>query len=469
MGGQTSPKVCPMHRVDDISEVDMLDAQMRARPWPFYDWLRADPKRRVYKLPQEDNFYVLHRYEDVRLAFLDAKQFSSKIIPTKDSLFFALMDGDAHRSVRQVLQPIFLSTRLDTLWDTHRVVIEKAVDKFCEQLDADILDDLAIPLPLTILCQIFGLPNNQEDVMRLYEQSLAINKAFFVVGGTGPRRPLNPTFDEKFRIVLSQLCNSIQVLKLLKHLGRSGIQQLWRKIRVDGRKNITKFTMPRPNYAEMPAGILAFEQLCNQIAEHLEANQSPAIQHINDAILLRKISKLDGILAVAFVLFAGHETTVSLISNAVSHLTIHPEIFERLKRRPDLISNFIEEILRIYTPVTRFLRRTTTDVRIEDFTIPKGAVVILMPGAANVDRAFDEQGCTFNFDRKPMRHLSFGQGQHYCLGSNLARRITEETLRHIISKIEYISFQHNEPHRFVTDRDNGLYRMEHCRVKLHKK
>ena len=82
---------CPFHSINHIKELDALDPEARANPWPYYDWLRNDPQRAVYAVPHESSFYMLHQYEDVKQTFADAKSFSNKIIPTVKSPFFALI------------------------------------------------------------------------------------------------------------------------------------------------------------------------------------------------------------------------------------------------------------------------------------------------------------------------------------------------------------------------------------------
>lgn len=81
----------------------MLDPKARANPYPYYDWLRKEETRRVYKLEDEKVFYVVHKHEDVKSALSNHKDFVNKILPTKKSPFFALMDGANHKRIRGIV------------------------------------------------------------------------------------------------------------------------------------------------------------------------------------------------------------------------------------------------------------------------------------------------------------------------------------------------------------------------------
>src|SRR5687767_278598 len=99
--------ICPFHKIQDIKEFDALDPSVRENPWPYYDWLRTIPENTVYHLPQEENFFLVHRYEDVKTVFADTENFSSKIIPSERTAFPALMDGIEHARIRDVMAEIF--------------------------------------------------------------------------------------------------------------------------------------------------------------------------------------------------------------------------------------------------------------------------------------------------------------------------------------------------------------------------
>jgi cytochrome P450 len=140
-----------------------------------------------------------------------------------------------------------------------------------------------------------------------------------------------------------------------------------------------------------------------------------------------------------FLLNAGHETTTNLIGNGLSALLANPGELERLRRDPALVPSAVEEMLRYDGPIQLNNRRLTADAEIGGRLLPAGTPITIGIGAANHDPAqFPEPG-RFDVGRKPNRHLAFGQGDHVCVGMNVARmegRIAFSRLLARFSRIE---------------------------------
>ncbi len=123
----------------------------------------------------------------------------------------------------------------------------------------------------------------------------------------------------------------------------------------------------------------------------------------------------------ALVLWAGHATTVNLISNGTLALLRHPDVLERLRREPGLVVTLAEEVLR-YDPPVQFRTRTTlADVGVAGVNIPKGATVVLLLASGSRDPVRFPDAGRFVPDREDNQHLGFGGGIHYCVGAPLAR------------------------------------------------
>jgi cytochrome P450 len=138
---------------------------------------------------------------------------------------------------------------------------------------------------------------------------------------------------------------------------------------------------------------------------------------------------------VMLLILAGYETTVHLITNSVVSLLLHPEQLARLRAEPELVGSAVEEVLRYYGPVQSTKPAyAREDVTIHGVTIPKGATVMPLLGAANHDPAVFERPEAFDITRTPNRHLGFGQGIHYCLGAPLARMETRIALRTLLER-----------------------------------
>lgn len=133
------------------------------------------------------------------------------------------------------------------------------------------------------------------------------------------------------------------------------------------------------------------------------------------------------------LLFAGHETTTTLISNSIRVLLGHPESWQSLVDDPSRIPAAIDEVLRYSGSIVAWRRKALRDAEIGGVTIPEGDGVLLVMGSANRDENVFENPEAFDIDRTDARnHISFGFGIHYCLGNMLAklqdRIVLEETI-----------------------------------------
>lgn len=152
---------------------------------------------------------------------------------------------------------------------------------------------------------------------------------------------------------------------------------------------------------------------------------------LNEPVDGRRQTHEDVAGTIRLFLQAGHGTTTNAIGSIIRHLGSTPSDQTRLRDKPKLIPQAIEEMLRVWTPVRVVGRKTTCDVEIEGRLIPKGSKVGLMVAAANRDAAFFGNADTVDFDRKPNRHIAMGYGVHRCIGAPLARaqlRIVVEEL-----------------------------------------
>ena len=132
---------------------------------------------------------------------------------------------------------------------------------------------------------------------------------------------------------------------------------------------------------------------------------------------------VDDVVRVAANLFAaGQETTVRLLGSAVKVIAERPELQDLLRREPERITNFVEETLRIESPVKGDFRLSRVPTTVGGVDIPAGTTVMVLNGAASRDpRHFDEPG-TLDIARANARqHLAFGRGIHTCPGAPLAR------------------------------------------------
>jgi cytochrome P450 len=134
------------------------------------------------------------------------------------------------------------------------------------------------------------------------------------------------------------------------------------------------------------------------------------------------------------LLVAGNETTTTLIGNCVVTLLEHPDQLERLRGDLSLVPSAVEEVLRFSSPVQVDPRCATRDIELHGEKIGKDQFLLCWLGAANRDADVFERPEEFDIGRGENRHLAFGFGTHFCLGSNLARLEAQIALRTLLEK-----------------------------------
>ena len=135
---------------------------------------------------------------------------------------------------------------------------------------------------------------------------------------------------------------------------------------------------------------------------------------------------------------AGNETTRNATTGGLLALIENPDQLELVRNNPGLLKPLVEEILRWTAPVVHFCRTASEDVEFQGIKIRKDDTLCLFYPSANRDeRVFDEPNA-FRADRRPNRHLSFGIGEHVCLGAHVARLELQVIFRHLIDRLEMV-------------------------------
>jgi cytochrome P450 family 130 len=135
------------------------------------------------------------------------------------------------------------------------------------------------------------------------------------------------------------------------------------------------------------------------------------------------------------LLIAGNDTTTSLIGNGAEMLAGHPQQRAELATEPALIAGAVEEMIRIESPTQALPRTATREVGLHGVTIPQGARVMLLWGAANLDEREFPDAERFDIHRGAPRHLGFGHGVHFCLGAPLARLESRVAFEELLARL----------------------------------
>jgi cytochrome P450 len=354
----------------------ILDPANRANPYPLYAELRKTPVVR-----QPDGSYVVSTYNEI-VALLHDPRVSSdprrhpgmaddtpaaEEGPPGLPLSFINRDPPEHDRLRELAMrrfgPPCSPGWIEGMRPWLAEVATGLIDKLTGRSRVDIVDDFAYPLPVTAICQILGVP--REDQPRFHVWADALIEAI---------DPSTGTFEERFR--RRQQVN----VELGQYLG--GL--------ADAR-------------ARQPGDDL-ISGLLTDTGPHAP------------------MSREDVLSTGALLLVAGHETTVNLITNGMLTLLRQPDVLGRLRREPAMITGLVEELLRYEPPVQmRTNRVTLADIDVAGVTIPAGSPLALVLAAGNRDPGRFPDPDRFDPDRTDNEHLSFNSGIHYCFGAPLAR------------------------------------------------
>jgi cytochrome P450 len=184
-----------------------------------------------------------------------------------------------------------------------------------------------------------------------------------------------------------------------------------------------------------------------QITSYFEKLISHKINEPKDDLMSRFIEEHANSLShhellsnCVFLLFAGQETTASLIGNAMNALLSNPDQLEALRKDHGLISNAVDECLRFDPSIQMIGRLALEDFVVNDLSITKGDHVFAFIGAAGRDPAANDNPNTFDVNRTKIKHLAFARGVHHCLGSSLAKLEIRVFLEEILDAFDDLEF-----------------------------
>jgi len=150
---------------------------------------------------------------------------------------------------------------------------------------------------------------------------------------------------------------------------------------------------------------------------------------------------------------AGNETTRNAVSGGLLAFSEHRREWEKLRERPELLPDAVEEILRWVSPISHFTRTATEDCELRGQTIRAGEQLALYFASANRDEEVFDDPFAFRVDRRPNPHLAFGFGEHFCMGAHVARVELETIFRHLLTRLD--SFEVAGPVERLTSIVNG--------------
>jgi cytochrome P450 family 150 subfamily A5 len=393
---------------DDFAAIDLFrDPDLPQDPYAYYEWLREqgpvvhDAKWDVWLINgYEEAIGVYHDQATwsncntvagpfVKIPVpLEGDDISEIIEEHRDSLPFSdqlpSFDPPKHTAQRGLLMRLITPKRLKENEEFMWQLADRTIDEFFERRECEVITDYARPFTLMVVADLLGVPDEDRDAIR---EKLA-----------GPERPM-----ARFRASLVQGSGEAD----LSHKPLSFLYEQFTEYIEDRRRDPRDDIMTEMAQATFPDGTLP---------------------------------PVDDVMRIAANLFsAGGETTARLITMSLRRLAERPDLQEQFRRDPALIPAFVEEQLRIESPLKGSFRLARVPAKVGGIDLPAGTTVFIMNDAANRDPRQFENPQEFRLDRGNGRmHIGFGHGIHTCAGAPLARAETNVTIRRFLDRMDVI-------------------------------
>jgi cytochrome P450 len=356
-----------------------------AEDFDFYsDEFQNDPgatfSRMIERCPfhrsEKYGWYSVFRYRDIAEIVKDNQTYSARFGPgpayAEANVGPVLVSADPplHGKQKQAIVQGFNARTISAMEGGIRTFVNERIDAFIDRGECDLVQDLAVPIPMWVICRMLDLPYERDrDMLRNWVEIMA-----------------GAVFSDNRKDV--EEARDARLAELVDYFG---------------------------------------PHIESKIAQHT-AGEDPG----DDLIGLLVKARVDGepigmseMLSFAqFLLVAGSGTTTNLIGNFFKRMMDHPDQYARLKADPGLLDQAIEEVLRYDAPVHGLFRTNNVPVTLGGLDVPPDSKICLMWGAANRDPAVFDHPERFDITRDIhtlRKNMTFGQGLHKCLGAPLAR------------------------------------------------
>ncbi|OKJ95196.1 cytochrome [Streptomyces sp. CB03234] len=360
---------------------ELYATDARTDPYPVYARMRAKAPVHLIRDPNGIEHWLITRYEDARAALADGRlsrdpkhawealRRSGLYAEGEEGSEPHMLNCDPpdHTRLRKLVAKAFTPRRVEAMQPRVQQITDGLIDTFAGRGTADLITELAFPLPITVICELLGVP--------------VADRAQFRVWSTAA---LTPTYEDDAPMPPHE------ANRLLRGYFTDLVAE---KRRASGTATGNEDAQP--------------DLLSALIVASTEDGRLTEQELISTAGLL---------------LVAGHETTVNLIGNGMLALLRNRDQLALLRSRPELLPRAVEEFLRYDGPVERaMLRVATQDVEIGGTLIPKGSIVTVGVASAHRDPERYPDPDRLDITRGDRSHLGFGHGIHFCIGAPVSR------------------------------------------------
>ena len=396
-----------MSTLAGVTPVDLSDSRsyVAGVPHAWLAHLRHHDPVHWQDEPGGPGFWAVTRYEDCVTVNRDYERFSSAAQGTmpfelgadevaQQSLMMLNMDPPLHTRYRRLVNKGFTPRMVRDLEESIHRSTDVIIDSVIEKGEADFVTQLSAELPLQVIAELLGVP--QEDRHHMFEWS---NR---MVGNE------DPEYQDQQELALTS------AMELYAYAS-----ELFARKRIDP-------------HADLMSALTTVE------------------------IEGERLSDMELELFFLLLTVAGNETTRNLMSGGMHAFFQHPEQWQRLLADRSLLPTAVDEMLRFVTPVMNFRRTAMVDTELSGTRIAAGDKVVFFHASANRDEDIFTDPDTFDIGRDPNPHIAFGGGgPHFCLGTNLARMEIRVMYEHLLDRMPDIR-QDGDVQRLQSQFINGV-------------
>jgi len=360
--------------------IDLLDpALYQSNPHDVWAWMRANEP--VYR-DEKNKLWGITRHADVMDVERRSSVFSSSgvyraVLSPGESNMIA-QDDPRHRQQRMLVQPQLTHAGVATRTAEVEALVAELVAEAVAQGEFDVVELIAGQLPARLTARLLGFPEEMWPQVKSWSERLMRTDM----------RERDPLIMDEFIDANREFLGAMMpILEEVSACPRNDFMSIWAHAEIDGQK--------------LPPEAIFHE--------------------------------------VGLFIAGGAETTRTAISHGIRAFIDHPEQWEELAAKPELIDSSVEEVLRWVTPLNNFFRMALADDVVGGQPIAAGDRVILLYPSANRDESVFNDPFAFDIHRNPNPHLSFGFGTHLCVGANLARLVLTTMFRELSAQATGLS------------------------------
>jgi cholest-4-en-3-one 26-monooxygenase len=391
----------------DFSSIDLTDSKhfVDGVPHEWFAFLRQNAPVWWHEEADGPGFWAVTGYDDCNTVNRDYEHFSSASKATfiwelteetlaQQQLVMLNMDPPLHTRYRRLVNKGFTPRMVAELHDSIHLATDRIIDNVIEQGRADFVTDIAAELPLVVIAELLGVPD--EDRHKMFDWSNRM---------VGNEDPEYQNTEEAAQVASMELyAYASQLFAQKKADPKADLMSVLTEVEIEG----------------------------------------------------ERLSDFELELFFLLLTVAGNETTRNLISGAMATFFEYPDQWELLKNDRSLLPSAVEEMLRFVTPVMNFRRQTTSAFELGGQQIGADEKVVFFHISANRDEKIFEDPQRFDITRSPNPHIAFGGGgPHFCLGANLARMEIRVMFEHVLDRLPDIKLD-GEVERLRSQFINGV-------------